>query len=87
MPLKAARQVDGIAVRELPAVRCVSLVHRGRYETLGHAYARVLHYVKDRAYTIIMPTREVYLKGPGMIFRGNARRYLTEVQIPVASTE
>jgi len=29
-----------------------------------------------------MPTREVYLKGPGMIFKGNPRNYLTEIQIP-----
>jgi len=26
---------------------------------------------------------EVYLKGPGMIFRGNPRKYLTEIQVPV----
>jgi hypothetical protein len=30
-----------------------------------------------------MPTREVYLKGPGMIFKGNPKNYLTEIQIQV----
>ena len=30
---------------------------------------------------IDMPTREVYLKGPGMIFKGNPNKYLTEIQI------
>lgn len=28
-----------------------------------------------------MPTREVYLKGPGMIFKGNPKNYLTEIQM------
>ena len=27
--------------------------------------------------------REVYLKGPGMIFKGNPKNYLTEIQLPV----
>ncbi|MBI4580800.1 MAG: hypothetical protein HY718_13920 [Planctomycetes bacterium] len=36
-----------------------------------------------RFYAIVMPTREVYIKGPGMIFNGNPRNYLTEIQIPV----
>jgi hypothetical protein len=33
-----------------------------------------------------MPTREVYLKGPGMIFKGNPKRYLTEIQVPIRET-
>ena len=28
-----------------------------------------------------MPSREVYVKGPGMIFKGNPKNYLTEIQI------
>jgi hypothetical protein len=30
---------------------------------------------------ILMPTREVYLQGPGMLFKGNPARYLTEIQV------
>jgi effector-binding domain-containing protein len=29
----------------------------------------------------LLPSREVYLKGPGIIFRGNPKKYLTEIQI------
>ena len=29
------------------------------------------------------PCRGIYIKGPGMIFRWNPRKYVTEVQIPV----
>lgn len=83
IPIRQRKEVQGVALRELPAVRCVSLLHKGPYDQLGRSYAKVLQYVKDRGYKVVMPTREIYLKGPGMIFRGNPRNYLTEIQIPV----
>jgi effector-binding domain-containing protein len=82
-PIKQAKPVDGVSVRELPGGRCLSLLHKGPYEQLGHSYARILREVKDKGYSVQMPTREVYHKGPGMIFKGNPRNYLTEIQIPL----
>ena len=85
MPVRQSKAVEGISFRQLPAVRCVSLVHKGPYEQLRASYAKVLNYVSERGYKIVMPTREVYVKGPGMIFKGNPRNYLTEIQIPIES--
>jgi DNA-binding transcriptional MerR regulator/effector-binding domain-containing protein len=73
---------DDILVRELPAVRCATYLHRGPYDELKNSYARLLRYVNQQGYKLALPTREVYLKGPGMIFKGNPRNYLTEIQIP-----
>jgi hypothetical protein len=28
-----------------------------------------------------VPSRELYLKGPGLIFAGNPKKYLTEIQM------
>lgn len=81
MPLRREQQAQGVAVRELPGGRCVSLVHRGPYDQLGRAYAKVFEYIKDHNYHPLTPTREVYLKGPGMIFKGNPKNYLTEIQV------
>jgi DNA-binding transcriptional MerR regulator/effector-binding domain-containing protein len=85
MPLrrqpKAAAAADGITLRQIPGGRFVCLIHKGPYDQLGHSYARILKFIKERGYTIAMPTREVYLKGPGMIFKGNPKNYLTEIQI------
>ena len=81
MPIRKAIVADGIDVRELPGGRCVSLMHKGPYDTLGRSYAKILRYAKDRDYQLAIPTREVYLKGPGMIFRGNPKNYLTEIQM------
>jgi effector-binding domain-containing protein len=83
MPIRKEITVEGISVRELPAARCVTLLHRGPYQDLRHSYARLLKYVKSRGFRVSLPTREEYLKGPGMIFRGNPKKYLTEIQLPI----
>ena len=81
MPIRKGKAVEGISVRELPGGRYVSLLHKGPYEELARSYAKIMAYIKERGYEIVMPTREVYLKGPGMIFKGNPKNYLTEIQI------
>ena len=83
MPVKQAKDVDGVSVRELSGVRCVTILHKGPYDQMGPSYARVIKYAKDKGYAIASPTREVYLKGPGMIFKRNPKNYLTEIQIPI----
>jgi effector-binding domain-containing protein len=83
VPVRGGESRDGITVRDLPGGRCVSLMHRGPYEQLGRSYARITEYLRDRGLEVLMPTREVYHKGPGMIFRGNPKNYLTEIQMLV----
>ena len=86
MPVKAqaqGRAVDGISIRELPGGRCLALRHKGPYEQLGPSYARIFGAVKAKGCNATLPTREVYLKGPGMIFKGNPKNYLTEIQVLV----
>ncbi len=85
-PIRQRKQIEGIEVRELPGGLCVALVHRGPYDEMGRSYARVFDYLNEKGYEVEMPTREVYLKGPGMIFKGNPKRYLTEIQVPIRGT-
>jgi DNA-binding transcriptional MerR regulator/effector-binding domain-containing protein len=87
MPVRKGKPVEGISVRELPGGRCVALIHRGPYEDLGRSYAKILAYLKEKGYQTLSPTREVYLKGPGMIFRGNPKNYLTEIQMLIADRQ
>ena len=81
MPVKNCKPVDGISIRQLPGGRCVCLLHKGAYDQLGQSYAQVLEYVRGKGYHVQVPTREIYHKGPGMIFRGNPKNYLTEIQL------
>lgn len=81
MPVSQRKEAAGISVRELPGGKCVSLVHQGPYEQLGRSYAEILRYINEQKDTMILPTREIYVKCPGMIFRGNPKNYVTEIQI------
>ena len=81
MPIRKEKSVDGISVRELPGGRCVCLLHKGPYDELGPSYAKIREYIKTKGYEFTLPTREVYIKGPGMIFKGNPKKYVTEIQM------
>src|SRR5439155_5794737 len=81
MPVRGGQSRDGIEVRDLPSGKCVSLLHQGPYEQLSQSYQQALAYVKQHGYELVAPCREVYLKGPGMIFKGNPKNYLTEIQL------
>jgi DNA-binding transcriptional MerR regulator/DNA gyrase inhibitor GyrI len=83
LPIRQHKSVEGASVHKLPGVRCVTLVHKGPYEQMGRSYAKVFEWIKSRNYKVVLPTREVYIKGPGMIFKGNPKNYVTEIQIPV----
>lgn len=74
---------ERISVRDLPGARGVTLLHRGPYDSLAASCARVLEYVRNRDCEAILPTREAYHRGPGMIFKGNSRNYRTEIQVPM----
>jgi DNA-binding transcriptional MerR regulator/effector-binding domain-containing protein len=80
-PVRKEVQAPGITLHNLPGGRCLSLIHRGPYDQLGRSYAKLLQQAED--HEVVLPTREIYLKGPGMIFKGNPRNYLTEIQLPV----
>jgi DNA-binding transcriptional MerR regulator/effector-binding domain-containing protein len=83
MPVKGGPSKGNIEVRDLPGGRCVSLLHKGSYEQLSRSYEKALAYAKEKGLRLSSPCREVYLKGPGMFFRGNPKNYLTEIQLMV----
>lgn len=71
-----------VSAKKLPAVKAICTVHRGSYEKLNLAYKALLDYAGEHHLNCLTPTREVYLKGPGMIFKGNENNYLTEIILP-----
>jgi DNA-binding transcriptional MerR regulator len=84
VPLRRAREAPGFTVRTLPGVRAVCMIHQGPYGELSRSYARLVVYLEEHGQVAGLPIREIYRRGPGLIFRGNPRRYLTEIQIPLA---
>ena len=69
----------------MPDATAVCLAHHGPYENLGTSYLRLLEYLHEKhgldETSLQWPTREIYRKGPGIFFRGNPRKYVTEIQL------
>jgi DNA-binding transcriptional MerR regulator len=82
-PVKKPVRAEGIDCRILAGGKAITLVHRGPYSEIGRTYRRIFDYLGERSLRPSVPSREVYLKGPGMLFMGNPRKYLTEIQVPV----
>ncbi len=82
-PVRKGTGDNEISVRELQGGKCVSLIHKGPYDTLGQSYKKLFDYIKEKEYEIALPHREIYIKGPGMIFKGNPKNYLTELIVMI----
>jgi DNA-binding transcriptional MerR regulator len=83
VPVRKGKDAEGLSVRELKGGRCVSLIHKGPYESLRVSYKEVFAYINSKGYKAETPTREIYRKGPGLILKGNPKNYLTEIQVMI----
>jgi len=81
----------GINIQKLPHATAVCLAHHGPYDKLGTSYLRLLEYLHEELgldeTSLQWPTREIYRKGPGIFFRGNPRKYVTEIQLTLLPAE
>ncbi len=78
---------NGIAIKQLPSAKAVCVTHNGSYEGLKNAYEKVECYIKENNLSVLLPWREVYVKGPGMLFKGNPNKYITEILFPIKEEE
>jgi effector-binding domain-containing protein len=74
---------NGIEVKEFPSIKAVCATHIGPYETLNQAYEAIKQYADNHKLQLLPPFREVYVKGPGMLFKGNPDKYITEILFPI----
>ncbi|MFZ0427104.1 MAG: GyrI-like domain-containing protein [Acidobacteriota bacterium] len=85
VPVRSGRQIETeeIQVRELPGGDFLSLIYTGPYSEVSAGYARLAEFQQARGIELGLPSREIYLKGPGLIFPGNPIKYVTEIQVPL----
>lgn len=81
IPVRKGEDKEGIVVHELPGGRAVSLIHKGSYETITRSYEKISTHIKEHGYKVKLPSREIYLKGPGIILKDKPENYLTEIQM------
>lgn len=83
--LEVSKEINtgDVKTRALKGGRVISIIHKGPYDKVGDAYKKVLDYIGKNKLKALNPSREIYIKGPGMIFNGNPKNYITELQIMV----
>lgn len=81
LPVKKPIKAEGVTYRALPRVDVLSIIHVGPYDNLGDAYQAITDYMIENKIEATIPSREIYIKGPGMIFKGNPNKYVTEIQM------
>jgi effector-binding domain-containing protein len=74
---------NGIEVKEMPRVKAVCITHIGSYEDLIKAYEAIDQYAAEHNLQLQPPFREVFIKGPGMLLKGNPAQYITEIMFPI----
>ena len=79
-PVRKIKDVEGVFIREIPGGKCLSAIHVGPYESLRDTYAAMGLQIEAMNLKTIRPSREIYLKGPGMFLKGNPQKYRTEIQ-------
>jgi DNA-binding transcriptional MerR regulator len=82
-PVKKPVRAANIDCRILTGGRAVAVIHRGPYGEIGRSYKRLFDYLGEKGLPPVSPSRELYLKGPGMLFPGNPKKYLTELRVLV----
>lgn len=83
VPTKGLLRGVRTSAKRLPEIKAVCTTHIGSYESLNLAYKALLDYAHEHSLKLGLPSREIYHKGPGMIFKGNPNKYVTEIVIPV----
>lgn len=83
IPISKPVYDSDITIKELPPIRAISTIHTGTYENINMAYKAIFGYTHEKNIHWITPSREIYIKGPGMIFKGNPNHYITEIMIPI----
>ena len=75
------RENEMITFRTLPAVKVLSIYHKGAYDNIGEAYAFIMEYAARNGYEVTGLARESYIDG--IWNKDSVEDWLTEVQLPV----
>ena len=74
---------NGITVKDTPRIKAISATYVGPYETMQPVYQAIEQYAQENKLMLQPPFREVFIKGPGMIIKGNPNKYITEILFPI----
>lgn len=80
LPVKKEVSNADVSARILEGGKAYCLIHTGSYDSISKSYKRIIDYLNENKIQVRTPSRVIYHKGPGMIFRGKPDKYITELQ-------
>lgn len=87
VPTAETPKGNGVTVKNMPRIKALCVTHIGSYETMHYAYEAIDRYAQDENLTLQPPFWEVFIKGPGMLIKGNPNKYITEILFPLKEGE
>jgi effector-binding domain-containing protein len=82
VPSEMEAKGNGVEVKEIPGMKMICTTHVGSYDLLYKAYEAINQYAMQNRIRLGVPYKEVYIKGPGMLIKGNPDNYITEIAFP-----
>lgn len=73
-------ETPSITLKTLPAIKAVSVIHKGPYQEVDVAYSRIFEYMAENGMEQSGPSRALYLNDPNDV---PEEELLTEVQVPI----
>lgn len=83
LPVKREVSGKGITTRTLEGGRFAAVLHTGPYDAISDSYKVLMDAMQAQGLEGAVPSREIYLKGPGMLLKGNPEKYETELLMPL----
>lgn len=71
---------SSIQFKNIPSANMLVFYHKGPYTTLADSYKKSSEFLAKNKISTKPVSREVYIKGPGWLFKGNPKKYVTELQ-------
>lgn len=71
---------EEIALKTFPAVKALTVIHKGPYHNLGMAHKQIYDYINEKGLNMCGSPRELYLNDPA---ETPEEELLTEIQYPV----
>ena len=87
VPVRQAVNNAEISSRTLPGGKILTKIHQGPYETIGESYKVMIDYLNSTQTKTVLPHREIYLKGPGLILPRSPKKFVTEIQMMIECEE
>lgn len=73
---------ENIEYKIIKGGKFISTIHVGSYNKLHEGYKALEDYMKRNNIKAKVPSREIYLKGSGMILKSDPKSYETQIVIP-----